>query len=149
MAKGTRSMTGMASSTPTNSLSGCWPMSSNQVGKAVSALPTERPSMSMKARPRMPMRPASVTTSEGRPTMATQNPLKSPMPRPASRARMMPSSMGRPASQTTATMTEASPMTEATERSISPLMMTKVMASTTMARSMLIHHRLTWFWLPA
>ena len=60
----------------------------------------------------------------------------------------MPISMPTPCSQRTATTTAERPMTEATERSISPLMMTKVMASTTMAFSMLIHHRLTWFWEP-
>ena len=42
-------------------------------------------------------------------------------------------------------MTAERPMTDATERSISPLMMTNAMASTTMAFSMPFCHRLTWF----
>ena len=92
------------------------------------------------------MRVASVTTSDGRPTMAIQKPLKSPMTRPTSRATRMASSIPTPCSQSTATMTAERPMTEATERSISPLMMTNVMASTTMAFSMLFCQRLTWFW---
>ena len=61
----------------------------------------------------------------------------------------MPISMGTPFSQSDGHDDRRHrPITEATERSISPLMMTKAMASTTMAFSMPIHHRLTWFWLP-
>jgi len=101
--------------------------------------------MSMNERPRIPMSPASVTTSEGKPTMATQKPLKRPIPRPTRRARRIPISMATPASHVIAMTTALSPITEATERSISPLMMTKAMASTTMAFSIPIHHRLTWF----
>ena len=37
-------------------------------------------------------------------------------------------------------------MTEATDRSISPLMMTNVMTRTTIAFSTLSSKRLTWFW---
>ena len=57
------------------------PRRSNQRGKS----PIERSSTSMRAAPRHPISPASVTTSEGRPSLATHQPLISPATAAAAR----------------------------------------------------------------
>src|SRR5436309_9189477 len=58
---------------------------------------------------------------------------------------MIPTSTGTPCSFSQATRTAESPITDAMERSISPLTMTNVIASTTIAFSMLSSRRLIWF----
>ena len=55
-------------------------------------------------------------------------------------------SVGTPWLVDQATTTAARPMTEATDRSISPLTMTNVMIRTTIAFSTLSWNRLIWFW---
>ena len=88
-----------------------------------------------------------MTASDGSPTIATQKPLSSPH----RRADPEGDDDRRPPSETPwlvsqATTTAARPIIDATERSISPLMMTKVMIRTTIAFSMPSWNRLIWFW---
>ena len=87
-----------------------------------------------------------MTASDGSPTTAIQKPLKSPHRPPTASATTIATSIGTPWLDSVATTTAARPITEATDRSISPLMMTKVMARTTIAFSTLSWNRLIWFW---
>ena len=89
--------------------------------------------------------PASVTTREGMPTTAIQNALNAPAMTPISSPMMTAISMGTPTSKSRASATAARPITEATERSISPLMMTKVMIRAIMIFSINSPNRLLWF----
>ncbi len=76
-----------------------------------------------------------VTTIDGRPTPATRNPLKAPQARPVQRP--IPTSAGvpNPAAAAAPMAVEASAMIAATERSISPQMISRVMAKAIIAFS--------------
>ena len=89
----------------------------------------ERSSTRMRVAPRQPIRPASVTTSEGSPRKATHMPCSRPAPAPASMATAIASQNGAPPSCIAATTAAEKPITDATERSISPLMITKAMTT--------------------
>ena len=90
----------------------------------------------MRAAPRKPIRPAIVTTSDGSPIRATNSPWSRPAPAPASSATTTATANGtEPPSCRAATTAAENPITEATERSISPLMMTRVMTTATIAFS--------------
>ena len=73
------------------------------------------------------MRPASVTISEEIRVLAMTAPCKNPAVAPAKSAITIASPNGTPASWVAASVHAESAMTDATDKSISPLMMTNVM----------------------
>ena len=75
------------------------------------------------------MSPARVTTSDEMPVRATTSPWRNPAAADAASARPMARGKGMPASCAEASTQAENAITEATERSISPLMMTKVIAT--------------------
>ena len=93
--------------------------------------------MKTSANPRKPIYPASVTASELIPTLATKKPFIAPNMSPTASAATMASAMFHPDSCNRAITAADSPIIDATDKSISPLMMTKVMISATIAFSML------------
>ncbi len=98
----------------------------------------------MRAAPRQAISPASVTTSEGNPSLVITPPCRRPTVADTSSAITTITPNGRPLrSWRAATMHAAKPITEATDRSISPEMITNVMAMTTMIFSIESSNRLT------
>ena len=73
-----------------------------------------------------------MTASDGRPTRAIQKALLSPARTPAASAMRIASGIGAPCWNVQAMTQADSPMIEATERSISPPMMTSAIVSATM-----------------
>ena len=74
-------------------------------------------------------RPASVTTNDGTPILVMIRPWKTPMPRPASRARMIAGAVDiwlPSGASSSATMTPPTPDTKPIDRSISPSSSTNV-----------------------
>ena len=69
-----------------------------------------------------------VTTIEGRPIRATNRPLTAPQARPVAMPVITNAGVPKPAVMAAPIMVEASAMIEATERSISPAMMSMAMA---------------------
>ncbi len=72
---------------------------------------------------------------EGRPIRATRNPLKSPQPAPTRRPKTTRAGVLKPAAAAAPMAVELSATMPPTERSISPAMTTKAMASAMMAFS--------------
>ena len=83
----------------------------------------------MRAAPRKPISPASVTTSDEMPVLATTRPWTNPAAAAAASASTIASGNGTPASCADARTQAENAITDATDRSISPLMMTKVIAT--------------------
>ena len=119
----------LSGSGPTN---GCCPSRLNQSGKPL----IERSSTRMRAMPRKPISPASVTASDGSPMRAIQKPLNAPHATPTASAMTIPSGTGTPRSKVKANVAAASAITDATERSISALMITSVNTNARMIFSM-------------
>jgi hypothetical protein len=86
-----------------------------------------------------------VTASDGRPTLAIQKALLRPARIPAPRAARIAAGIGTPAWNVQAMTQAARPITEATERSISPPMMTSAIVSATILFSIDSLNRLTKF----
>ena len=95
--------------------------------------------------PRKPIRPASVTTSDESPVRATTRPWTNPAAAAAAaRATTIATGNGTPAAGARDARTQAeSAMTDATDRSISPLMITKVIATATITFSIDSWNRFT------
>ena len=111
---------------------GCCPRASNHSGKS----PMERSSSNTRASPRYMISVARVTTRDGRPITVIQKPLNAPPITPTSSPTSRARGMGTPWLCSQARVQAARPIMEATERSISALMMMKVMARATMIFSM-------------
>ena len=98
----------------------------------------------MRAAPRKPISPASVTTSDEMPVLATTRPWTNPAAAAAARA----SDDGQPERARRASWADArtqaeNAITDATDRSISPLMMTKVIATAMITFSIDSRNRFT------
>ena len=105
------------------------PSASNQSGKSV----RPRSSTRTRASPRNPIRVASVTTSEGRPTRVMNQPFSAPPSTPMPSEMAMAAGAATPCSLTIQPKAQADrPIMEPTDRSISPLMMMKVITRATM-----------------
>ena len=79
-----------------------------------------------------------MTTSDGSPSFVTSRPLNRPQTAPTISAVAMQSQSGQPAAQVLPITALESPSVDATERSISPLMMINVIGSAISAFSMLL-----------
>ena len=81
----------------------------------------------MRATPRKPINPARVTISDEMRVWAITAPCRKPAVAAANSAMTIAKPNGTPASYVAASVHAASAITDATDKSISPLMMTKVM----------------------
>ena len=104
----------------------------------------DRSSTSTRAKPRKPISIARVTTREGRRTTVIQNPLNAPPRSPRRRQTASAAGVGTPCWISQPRAQADSPIIEATERSISPFRMTKVMMRTTITFSIERANRLIW-----
>ena len=110
---------------------GCWPSSSNQLGNTR----IERSSTTTLARPRKPISIARVTTKEGSFMKVIQKPLNNPPAIPINKHEAKAVAIEAPASTIHPRAHAASPIIDATERSISALMMMKAMIKAMMTFS--------------